>query len=89
MGQHVRLQISRLSKPLIAVVKRTNIRPVAGVNTDVGAEVKVQGEPLATAFKRTLEEDNNNISNTVIYYMGTINQSTAYWDPRQIRELSC
>ena len=64
MGEHVRLQISGLSKPLVTVVKRTDIRPVTGVDTDVGAEVKIQGEPLATAFKSTLQDKecvNNNI----------------------------
>ena len=50
----MRLQVSGLSKPFVAVVKRTDIRPVTGVDTDVGAEVKVQGESLTAAFKRTL-----------------------------------
>ena len=48
------LEIRRLSKPLVAVVKRTDIRPITSVDTNVGTEVKVQGEPLATAFKCAL-----------------------------------
>ena len=54
MREHVRLEIRRLSKSLVAVVKRTHIRPVTSVNTDVCTEVKIQGEPLTTAFKCAL-----------------------------------
>ena len=54
MREHVRLEISGLSKSLVAVVKRTDIWPVPSVDTDVGTEVEVQGEPLTTAFKCTL-----------------------------------
>ena len=55
VGEHVGLEIRRLSKPLVAVVKRTDIWPITSVDTNVGTEVKVQGEPLATAFKCALE----------------------------------
>ena len=60
MREHVRLEICGLGKALVAVVERTDIRPVTGVDTDVSTEVKVQGEPLATAFKCALQQKNDN-----------------------------
>ena len=54
MGEHVRLEISGLSKSFVAVVKRTDIWPITGVDTDVGAEVKIQRKALTTAFKCAL-----------------------------------
>ena len=51
----MRLQVGRLGKAFVAVVKRTDIRSIAGVDANVSAEVEVQRESLATPFKRTLQ----------------------------------
>ena len=56
MREHVRLQICRLGKTFVAVVKWADIRTIAGVDTDVHAEVKVKGESLTTTLKGTLQE---------------------------------
>ena len=51
------LQISGLGKPLVAIVKWTDVRSITGVDTDVCAEVEVQGEPLTTTFEGTLQKE--------------------------------
>lgn len=53
--EDVRLQVGRLSKFLVAAIKGTNIRAVAGVNPHMSAQVKVQREAFSTSFKRALE----------------------------------
>jgi hypothetical protein len=42
MGQYVRLEVCRLGKLLIAAVKRTHIRPVPSMYTDVCSEVEIK-----------------------------------------------
>ena len=65
MREHVGLQISGLGESFVAVVKRTDVRPIASVDTDVCAEVKVQGESLTTTFKGTLQEQNEQFITTL------------------------
>ena len=56
------LEIGGLSKSLVTAVKRTHVRPVSGVDTDVGPEVEVEREPLTTTFKCTLKERKDTMS---------------------------
>lgn len=55
MRQYVRLEIGRLGELLVATVKRTHIRPVAGVDADVRPQIEVERKPFAAAVKRALE----------------------------------
>lgn len=52
--EDVRLQVGGLGKFFVAAIKGANIRTVSSVNTHMCAQVKVQGEPLATALKCAL-----------------------------------
>ncbi len=54
MREHVRLEVCRLSKPLVAVIKGAHVRPVTSVDTNVSAKVEVQREPFPTTLKSTL-----------------------------------
>lgn len=56
MCQYVRLQISGLGKLFVASVEWTDIWAVASVNPDMGSKIEVQGEPLPTSLKRTLQD---------------------------------
>ena len=72
MCQYVGLEIGRLRKFLVAAVEGAHVRPVAGVDADVCAQVEVKGEALATALECALKHDNNTC------------QCTKYiWDARQ------
>ena len=62
MREHMGLQISGLGEPFVAIVKRTDIRSIAGVDTDVCAEIEVQGEPFTTTFKGTLQQEKAHLS---------------------------
>ena len=55
MGEHVRLEVGRLSKSLVTAIKRAHIRAVSGVDANVCTEVEVQGEPLPTTLKSALQ----------------------------------
>ncbi len=52
--EHVRLEVSGLSKPLVAVIKRTHVGSVSSVNTNMGTKVKVQRETFPTTLKSAL-----------------------------------
>lgn len=52
--EDVRLQVGRLSKFLVAAIKGAHIWAVSSVDAHMCAQVKVQGEPLATALKCAL-----------------------------------
>ena len=56
MRQYMRLEIGRLCKLLITPVEGTDVGAVAGVNTNVRAQVEVEREPLAAALERALEQ---------------------------------
>ena len=55
MCEDVRLEVCRLCKFLVASIKGADVGPVARVDSNVGAKVKIKAEPLAAAFKSTLE----------------------------------
>ena len=56
--EHVRLEVGGLGKALAAVVKGTDVWPVASMDPDVRAQVEVQREALATALKSALQSGN-------------------------------
>lgn len=55
MCEDVRLEVGGLGKFLVAAVKWAHVRAVPRVDAHMGAQVKVQGESLATALKCALE----------------------------------
>ena len=48
-------EISALSEALATKVKGTVVGSISRVDPDVGSQVEIQGESLATPFKRTLK----------------------------------
>lgn len=58
--QYVRLQICGLGKLFVASVERTDVWAVTSVNPDMSTKIEVQGEPLPTSLKRTLQDINFN-----------------------------
>lgn len=55
MCEAVRLEVCGLGKSFVAVVEGTDIWAVSCVDSNMGPQVKVQRETLATSFKRALE----------------------------------
>lgn len=58
--EDVRFQVGRLGKFFVAAVKGADVRAVSSVNAHVRAQVKVQGETFAAAFKRALKRKRKN-----------------------------
>ena len=55
MGSNVALEVVALGKATITPVDRAYVRAITSVSAKMGPKVKVEGEPLATAFKPTLK----------------------------------
>ena len=53
--EDVRLEVCRLCKFLVASIKGADVGSVTRVDSNVGAKVEIKAEPLAAAFKSTLE----------------------------------
>ena len=53
------LEIGRLGKAFAAIVKGADIRSVSCMDADVGTQIEVEGEPLATPLKCALVSKNH------------------------------
>jgi len=84
MCQYVGLEIGRLRKFLVAAVKGAHVRPVAGVDADVCAQVKVEGEPLATALECALKTTTSPVNVRNIF--GMPDNSVLHQDFKSITE---
>jgi hypothetical protein len=75
--EDVRLEVCGLCKFLVASVERANIRPVTRMDADVGAQVEVERETLATAFKGALEGFLAGMHQLVPLQLGALNKGLA------------
>lgn len=68
MCEDVRLEVCGLSKPLVAAVKGTHVRPVTSVNAHMCPQVEVQRESFSTPLKSTLKKNKDVRFKDVIFH---------------------